>query len=512
MSLSLLFYVALAVSTSLLIKWWYAPSSRPPYPPGPPTKLLSGNFGELPTTLPWLKYTDWAKQYGGLVHLRAYNDHVVVVNTVEDAVAMLEKRSCVYSDRPRLTMVKLMGWDFNVGLEGYGDKWRRHRKLYQQTLNKAIIQQTQEPTQTLKVHEYLSRLLVAPNDFLHHFRNMTAAMIISTVYDNTMSQSTIERFADISEATMTKLSEALFPGAFAVDTLPFLRYIPAWFPGAGFQRYAAECRVLTDEMQDRPLKYVKEQIDAGRQISSLVATLLERKSDASESLHEETDIKMVAATIFAAGADTSVSALSTFMYAMVVNVDAQKKAQVELDAVVGASRLPDFSDRPNLPYLEALFREVMRWHPVLPLGVSHAALKDDIYNGYFIPKGTTVISNIWAMTHDEKKYPQPDLFLPERFLDRDGKLNKDDTILGFGFGRRICPGRHMASSTVWLVIAATLATFDIRKAKDERGNEIPVDGDYSDGLVSHKHPFLCSITPRSEVARELILDAQSRQD
>ena len=73
------------------------------------------------------------------------------------------------------------------------------------------------------------------------------------------------------------------------------------------------------------------------------------------------------------------------MYAMVVN--AQKKAQAELDAVVGTSRLPDFSDRPSLPYLEALFREVLRWHPVLPLDVSHAASEDDIYNGYFIPKG-----------------------------------------------------------------------------------------------------------------------------
>ena len=83
---------------------------------------------------------------------------------------------------------------------------------------------------------------------------------MSTVYDNTMAQSTIERFAEISEETVTKLSDAFFPGAFAVDTLPFLRYVPAWFPGAGFKRYAAECQVLTNEMQDRPLDYVKEQL------------------------------------------------------------------------------------------------------------------------------------------------------------------------------------------------------------------------------------------------------------
>ncbi|KAG6886455.1 hypothetical protein C0992_003898 [Termitomyces sp. T32_za158] len=139
---------------------------------------------------------------------------------------------------------------------------------------------------------------------------------------------------------------------------------------------------------------------------------------------------------------------------MVENVEAQQKAQDEIDAVIGTNRLPDFSDRPNLPYVEALFREVMRWHPVLPLGVSHAASEDDIYEGYFIPKGLldslhcTDLSfdfrdNCYikymvcgAMTHDETQYPQPDLFLPERFFDENGRLNNDDAVLAFGFGRR----------------------------------------------------------------------------
>ncbi|KAG6868891.1 hypothetical protein C0993_008189 [Termitomyces sp. T159_Od127] len=316
-------------------------------------------------------------------------------------------------------MVELMGWDFNAAFMRYGEKWRRHRRLYQQTLNKVAVQRTQEPTQTLKVHEYLSRLLGTPNDFLVHFRNVTTSIIMATVYDNTMSQSKIDRFADVSLETVDRLSEAFFPGAFAVDSLPFLRYIPAWFPGAGFKRYAAECKALTDEMQDVPLNYVKEKLAAGLQVSGMVATLLERRKDPNELLRDESVIKGVAATIFAGGADTSVSALSTFMYAMVVNVEAQQKAQDEIDAVIGTNRLPDFSDRPNLPYVEALFREVMRWHPVLPLGVSHATSEDDVYNGYYIPK----------------------------------------------------------------VIAATLATFNIRKARDSKGNEIPVEGDYSDGLV-----------------------------
>ncbi|KAG6877263.1 hypothetical protein C0993_009032, partial [Termitomyces sp. T159_Od127] len=71
---------------------------------------------------------------------------------------------------------------------------------------------------------------------------------------------------------------------------------------------------------------------------------------------------------------------------MVVNPVAQKRGQDEIDALIGSNRLPKFSDRPNLPYIEAIYREVMRWYPVAPLGLSHAALEDDAYNGYFIPK------------------------------------------------------------------------------------------------------------------------------
>jgi cytochrome P450 len=73
---------------------------------------------------------------------------------------------------------------------------------------------------------------------------------------------------------------------------------------------------------------------------------------------------------------------------MAVHPDIQQKAQSEIDTVIGIHRLPEFEDRPSLPFVEALYREIMRWKPVSPLGVAHAATADDIYNGYFIPKGS----------------------------------------------------------------------------------------------------------------------------
>jgi len=136
--------------------------------------------------------------------------------------------------------------------------------------------------------------------------------------------------------------------------------------------------------------------------------------------------------------------------------------------------------------------------------------QDDVYKGYFIPKGTAVFTNIWAMTHDERNYPDGFKFHPERFLTPDGQLNDDDKILAYGFGRRVCVGRHVAGATLWLLIASVLATFDITQAKDEFGKEIEVEEGYTDGMISQKKSFKCSIIPRSTKARELAENSASK--
>ena len=158
---------------------------------------------------------------------------------------------------------------------------------------------------------------------------------------------------------------------------------------------------------------------------------------------------------------------------MALYPDVQKKAQAEIDAVVGQNRLPDFHDRPSLPYINAVVKESSRWNLVTPLGrrffviifiniltssegIPHMSTIDDEYNGFFIPKGTTMIGNAWLVTynrlilspvlkfffrsilHDRKAFKDPHEFQPERFL-KDGKLNpdvRDPDCAAFGFGRR----------------------------------------------------------------------------
>lgn len=88
--------------------------------------------------------------------------------------------------------------------------------------------------------------------------------------------------------------------------------------------------------------------------------------------------------------------MATFFYAMVNFPSVQRKAQEEIDQIIGNDRLPGFDDRPSLPYVEALYREVLRWHPVFPAGVPHYSTEADYYKGYYIPKGTMVIPNTWC--------------------------------------------------------------------------------------------------------------------
>ncbi|EEB90551.1 hypothetical protein MPER_11223 [Moniliophthora perniciosa FA553] len=184
---------------------------------------------------------------------------------------------------------------------------------------------------------------------------------------------------------------------------------------------------------------------------------------------------------------------------MANNPQCQERAQREIDAVVGADRLPSFEDRKAMPYVEAIYREVMRWHPAIPLGVPHVLTEDDTYNGYHLPQGCTISANIWAMTHDERVYAEPYRFKPERFFDADGKLNNDDAVLAFGFGRRICVGKHFAEAALWLTIASVLTRFKISREKDAQGNEIEIPEAYSDGpgQFSYPLPFRCSISPRN---------------
>ncbi|PPQ86330.1 hypothetical protein CVT25_005631 [Psilocybe cyanescens] len=453
---------------------------------------------------------------------------MVVLNTLDLARQLLEKRSTVYSDRPYNAMIDLMEWDFAVGFKPYGPEWRHHRRLFQQAFRTGATTLGYRAIQTDKVNDFLHALLEDPDEFRYHCKALSAAVIMRVIYGYDSAPKE-DYFVDLSEAAMVKMCDSwIAPGAMVVNTLPILRHLPSWFPGATFKKYAIEGQELTRKFRDDPFAFVTKSIAAGTAKHSAVSDMIANDED------QET-IKEVAAAGYGAGADTTMAALAWFFYAMILHSEVQKKAQEELDRVVGNGRLPTYEDRDSLPYIDAVVKEVLRWRPIGPLGLPHATSFDDIYDGYFIPKGTIVMANIWAIANDKNIYEKPEIFNPDRYFDNDGKLSVEGIhpeVWSFGFGRRcvkfgigiilfllfyytmssICPGRQLALDTVSqlnLSIATVLSTFDILKKKDANGNVIPVDEDIevADGVVSHAADFACAVTPRSNAARQVITEA-----
>jgi len=223
-----------------------------------------------------------------------------------------------------------------------------------------------------------------------------------------------------------------------------------------------------------------------------------------------------------AGFETTSTAMMWWTLAMAAFPEVQWRAQAELDSVVGRARLPAFADAPRLPYVRAIIREVLRWRPPLPLGLPHATAEDDWYEGMFIPKGATCMANIWQCNHDRAVFgDDADEFRPERHLGDNGELlpgpkeTNQEGHVSFGFGRRVCVGRHMANDSLFIHTARILWAANIQCARDEKGKERRPDisAFVEMGVVSHPPAYDCTITPRfPEVLSILDEERESFED
>ncbi|KAF8547812.1 cytochrome P450 [Imleria badia] len=193
-----------------------------------------------------------------------------------------------------------------------------------------------------------------------------------------------------------------------------------------------------------------------------------------------------------------------FLGAMVLDPDIQRRAQSELDSVLGQDRMPNFDDRSSLPFIDCIVLEVLRWNVVTPLGFPHMVIEEDEYLGYRIPKGSTVMGNTWAILRDPEAFPNPERFDPSRFLaTTEGSATAREVIESTAHST--CPGRHVGHSSLFILISHILAYFNITKPVDDAGNEYePVLEFYGKTFVRRALPTPCTIIPRSDTIASLL--------
>ncbi|KAI2787985.1 O-methylsterigmatocystin oxidoreductase [Penicillium oxalicum] len=480
-------------------------------PPGPRKLPLVGNITDMPPAggQDWLHWAKHKNLYGPISSVTVLGQPIVIINDLKIAVELLNRRSAIHSSRPNMIFAsEMVGWESSLAMQGSTDRFRAYRKAIQPSFGSESGVSQFNAVQEKEVRRFLLRILRKPDEFLEHILTEAGAVILSAAYGYTIEPFERDNLVHMSNVALDRFAQAATPGKWMVDLIPMLRYIPTWFPGAQFKRTAKAWRNQISSLADVPYAFSKAQVKNGTSKPSYLASFFSAHGIPEPGTEAEAVAKWTAASLYAGGADTTVSSIECFILAMALYPEVQAKAQEEIERVVGPKSLPTLADRSRLPYLNAVVKEVLRWHPVAPMALPHMSVKDDTWENFFLPKGSLILANIWAMMHDPATYHDPMTFKPERFLPSEGHTPETDPhTIAFGFGRRICPGRFLADNTVFLTVAQTLAVFDIRNAVQD-GVPASNPPKFQAGMVSQPVPFQCSIKVRSPSHEALVLSVE----
>ncbi|KAJ7138815.1 cytochrome P450 [Mycena filopes] len=478
-------------------------------PPGPPKDPFIGHVRSMPSAQSSVVFHEWAKKYGAVMQLEVLGQRLVILDTYQAANDLLEKRGAIYSDRPAFPLYDLLGWTYTLGFLRYGpttSTFARHRQIHQSYLSRqncgAFLGMQTEEARALALN-----LLRSPPDNYSSLLNRFTTSVITRITAGHRIVSDEDPYVQLTKGVYEALSRTGPPGGSAVDLFPFLQHFPSWFPGTYYAGVARAWRPTVRKLYDYPLESVEKERKAGKALPSFLLSWLEESEENATGTIDREEVKGVVATMFAAGEATTWSVLTLFILAMVLHPECQIKAQLELDGVLGGAvaRLPVFEDRKDLPYVECVLQETLRWQPSTPLGIPHRCTQDDEYKGMHIAKGSIVFSNIYGMSRDESVYKDAAMFRPERFLPPPLGNGEPPFTSVFGFGRRICTGLHLADNSLWIAMATILATCSISNALDADGEKIIPEVGMSDGLASHPDHFACVISARSPGAEALLV-------
>ncbi|EIW85906.1 cytochrome P450 [Coniophora puteana RWD-64-598 SS2] len=502
-------------------------------PPGPPTKWFWQNpFPEKDVAR---SLAALANQYGGVYTLSAGSNNFVVVASYDAALEIMEKAGGSTVDRPRAVVAsELMARSGRLLFEGAGDHFRTVRKYVtplppltmsaltkedERAVHTALQPKAAKGYQTIQIdhaRHVILNIMADPDKFADHLQAYASSVTIQIMYGKctptSASSPEVQRILLAGKNGGT----ALVPGRFIIESLPALKPFHRlggmkgicdalentpglWWLGRALGAFGwemAEWARHEQELGDDMMGRVQREMAEGTAGPSFMRNMIETQDEHKLPNYELAELTSI---LFGAGSDTTTVGLNFAMLAAAAFPEELKKVHQELDRVVGGERAPNFDDMGNLPLLQAFIEEVLRWRPIIPIGIAHGANKDVHYNGFVIPEGTMVLGSHWAISRDPTAYPNPECFLPSRWLENpssppsSAKLRTDLRFFTYGFGRRVCPGQHVASRSLFLNIALIFWAFDVvRPSKD---TVYDLDG-WKDTAVTKPPPFKVGFAKR----------------
>ena len=464
-------------------------------PPGPFPLPIIGNVHKLAADSRHVDLMAMEKQYGHVFRLYLGSQLVVVVSGANAVKEVLITKSAEFAGRPNFYTGELLySQGEAIGLADYSPQWRLHRKISVSALRIYINEVLKKGTVINDEFDLLVKRVQSrngqPHDITIEIRlavmNVICALAFGSRYE--LDDPEFSRFLEMTNG----VTKVLASGS-VVDVFPWLWLLPF----KSIQTMKKSCQERDELVGEIYREHVKaNRVHNPRDLTDL---LLKAKKEAEE---EDSSIKgfltdkhliSTLSELFIAGMETTACTLCWALLYLIHNPNIQDKLHQELDDVIGKDRLPDLEDKSSLPFLEATIAETLRITSVGPLAIPHKATVDATLQGYHIPKGTTVLVNLWSFHHDPDIWNDPDDFRPERFLEEDGNFVPPKAHLFFPLsgGRRGCLGASLARILLFLSLARMLHSF---KFVNQPGCDLPTL-EPSGGLVLVPQPFnVCAIT------------------
>ncbi|QRV98679.1 cytochrome P450 family protein [Ceratobasidium sp. AG-Ba] len=459
---------------------------------------------------------NYVPKYGDIFQISTLSKTVVVLSSLRVVSQALEKQAAITSDRPHNVMLsELCGFMSDVGIRNHDETHKKYRRVMASALHPSAARSytaLHSSTSAFFLRDLVDRLNTPPNrDHVipapNHYMSLVASIedcagrfIMRMTYGYIVEEN--DPLVQSAKQQLEVMLAAL-TGRYWVSYFPILRYVPVWFPGAQFKRDASQFRERRERTASEPFEAVLKQVREGKvERPSYTSKLLELKGGINASKEDLELVKYTAEPMFNAGATTTSALVNNFLFTMSIHPEIAAKVQGEIDAQVGRDRLPTLEDREFLSYTDAVLQEVMRCSPVAPLDIE--------VSGFKIKKGTTIEANIWALMHEPSSYPDPHIFNPDRFLKQEP--DPDPRRFFFGFGRRVCPGQHVANNAAFAMCAAFMSVFNISAGKETllevaRREKEPWRMFKEYGSYEPK-PFQCTIKPRDQAALTVLETCQ----